>query len=125
MSAIRGIGHDLIEIDRIEKVHKEHGDRFLERIFTTEEIKYCFTNRDPYPSLAARFAAKEAVSKAIGTGIGREVNWKDIEVRREASGKPVVVLSRSLQAKFPGVDVLLTLSHTKKIASAFAILIQK
>ena len=124
MSAIRGIGHDLIEIDRIEKVHKEHGDRFLERIFTTEEIKYCLTHRDPYPSLAARFAAKEAVSKAIGTGIGREVNWKDIEVRREASGKPIIVLSRALQAKFPDTDVLLTLSHTKTVASAFAVLIQ-
>ncbi len=121
MNQILGIGHDLIEIHRIESVHQQHGDRFLHRIFTVEEIDYCFTFRDPYPSLAARFAAKEAVSKAFGTGIGHDLNWKDIEIQREASGKPILALSDLLKKKYSGTKVLITLSHTKEMASAFAV----
>jgi len=121
MTQILGIGHDLIEISRISSVHAEHGDRFLRRLFTPTEIDYCLAFQDPYPSLAARFAAKEAVSKAFGTGIGKEIGWHDIEVINEPSGKPVARLSESLQTRYPDTKILLTLSHTKGMASAVAI----
>ena len=122
--SIVGIGVDLVEIDRIEAAIARHGDRFLARIFTEEERSYCARAKRPGPCYAARFAAKEAVSKAFGTGIGERLSWQDIRVERRASGCPVVVLSGAGGdlARELGIDeVLLSISHSEKFAVAQAV----
>src|SRR6202044_2480321 len=88
-----GLGTDLIEIERIERSVERFGERFLERVFTSGEIAYCYAKKASAESLAARFAAKEAGAKALGTGISRGVSWKEFEVKRETSGKPTLHLS--------------------------------
>ena len=85
---VLGLGSDLIEIARIGASIERFGARFLERVFTAEEIAYCRTKKDAAESFAARFAAKEAGAKALGTGISRGIAWVEIEVRRELSGRP-------------------------------------
>src|SRR5580704_233781 len=97
---ILGIGIDIIEVARIEASHEKFGERFLNRILLPDEISYCLSHRKPGPFLAARFAAKEAVSKAFGTGIGAELGWQDIEIRRRESGEPYVVLHGKGQELF-------------------------
>jgi holo-[acyl-carrier protein] synthase len=119
-----GLGVDIIEVARIRTAIQRHGDRFHQRICTASEATYCLGMRDPAPFFAARFAAKEAVSKALGTGIGAQCSWLDIEVRRKASGEPFVVLHGvgAETAKRLGIArVLLTLSHTENYAVAHAI----
>src|ERR1700730_6642709 len=88
-----GTGVDLIEIERIAHSIERYGDRFLRRIYTDHEIAYCTSKRSSAESFAARFAAKEAGAKALGTGISRGVTWLEFEVRREASGRPTLHLS--------------------------------
>jgi holo-[acyl-carrier protein] synthase len=119
-----GLGVDIIEVARIRTALERHGDRFHQRICTSSEATYCQGMRDPAPFFAARFAAKEAVSKALGTGIGAQCGWLDIEVRRKASGEPFVVLhgAGAETARRLGIArVLLTLSHTENYAVAHAI----
>src|SRR5580700_352304 len=122
---ILGIGIDIIEVARIEASHEKFGERFLNRILLPGEIAYCLSHRKPGPFLAARFAAKEAVSKAFGTGIGAALGWRDIEIRRKESGEPYVVLheggGRLLEAR-KARAVLVSLSHTQAHAAAVAIL---
>ena len=89
---ILGVGIDLVEIGRIRQSILRFGDRFLRRILLPREIQYCSSHSDPAPSVAARFAAKEAISKAFGTGIGVELGWLDMEVGRLPSGAPHAVL---------------------------------
>src|SRR4249920_3873552 len=89
---ILGIGIDIIEVARIRASHEKFGERFLKRIFRPNEIVYCLSHRRPAPFLAARFAAKEAISKAFGTGIGEHLSWQDMEVGRKESGEPFVIL---------------------------------
>jgi holo-[acyl-carrier protein] synthase len=89
---IFGIGLDLVQISRIGSILNRWGDRFLERVFTRQEIDYCLLRKDPSPHLAARFAAKEAFLKALGIGYDQGVRWKDIEVTRNSSGRPEVQL---------------------------------
>src|SRR5579872_4190048 len=96
---IFGIGIDTIEVPRIARTIAEYGDRFLLRIFTSEEIAYCNSRRFSAEHFAARFAAKEAFAKAIGTGIRRGFIWKEVEVRKEYSGKPVIVLHNTMTKK--------------------------
>jgi holo-[acyl-carrier protein] synthase len=123
---ILGIGIDIVETERIRQMLTRHGDHFLERIFTSDERQYCAAMRDPAPFFAARFAAKEAVAKAFGTGIGAEVEWRDIEVQRAATGKPSVALSGAGAAfaeKLGVAEVLISLSHSEHYAVAQAILI--
>ncbi len=120
-----GVGVDLVDVDRIRKSRENHGDHFLEKVFTEEEREYCLGMSDPDPHLAARFAAKEAVSKAFGTGIGKEVGWLSVSVSREASGAPVVKLDDRAAAKMKamgGSHVLLSLSHLTNVAAAFAVI---
>ncbi len=81
-----GMGTDLIETRRVQESMDRYGERFLERIFTAGEIAYCMRKKNAAESFAARFAAKEAGAKALGTGISRGVSWKEFEVKREASG---------------------------------------
>ena len=88
-----GVGTDVIEIARISQSIGRFGDRFLARVFTPREIAYCRRKKNAAESFAARFAAKEAGAKALGTGISRGVSWLELEVAREPSGKPTLSLS--------------------------------
>jgi holo-[acyl-carrier protein] synthase len=122
---ILGTGIDIIEVRRIEAAHKKFGDRFLQRFLHPAEIAYCLSHKFPGPFLAARFAGKEAISKAFGTGIGRHLGWQDMEICRKESGEPYVVLhgkGRTLLRKRGGRIVHLSLSHSAKQATAMAIL---
>jgi holo-[acyl-carrier protein] synthase len=122
---ILGTGVDIIEVARIRASHERFGDRLIRRPLLHLEIEYCLSHRDPAPFIAARFAAKEAVSKAFGTGIGQQLGWHDVEVRKKPSGEPFVVLhGKGLELMTArGADQLhLTLSHTETHAVAFAIL---
>jgi len=122
---ILGIGTDLIEVERIRASHTRFGERFLRRILHPAEIAYCLSCHDPAPHLAARFAAKEAISKAFGTGIGGQLSWLDMEVGRRDSGEPFVILhgrGLDLLEKRNGRCVWLSLSHTQAHAAAVAIL---
>jgi holo-[acyl-carrier protein] synthase len=119
---ILGIGTDIIEIDRIRKTFQRYGDRFLARIFTRSESDYCLTKADPAPNLAARFAAKEAVYKAVNGVIGlRGIPWRDIEVVRAPSGAPSV---RLYGMDTNGLKIHLSMSHSRDYVSVVAILEQ-
>jgi holo-[acyl-carrier protein] synthase len=122
---ILGIGIDIIEVARIRSSHEKFGERFLNRILHPNEISYCLSHRDPGPFLAARFAAKEAISKAFGTGIGAQLGWQDMEVARKESGEPFVILHERGQALLQARGaraVLISLSHTQGHAAAVAVL---
>jgi holo-[acyl-carrier protein] synthase len=120
---ILGIGVDLVEVDRIAAAVGRHGQPFLDRIFTLQEIAACGTR---YERLAARFAAKEAVAKAFGTGIGAAMGFKDIEVVNEESGRPRVVLHGAAVATAAARDMAeihLSLSHTASHAIAQVVIV--
>ena len=122
---ILGTGIDLIEVERIRSSYQRFGERFLNRILRPSEIAYCLGHKDPAPHLAARFAAKEAISKAFGTGIGAELSWQDMEILRKDSGEPYVVLhggGQTLMQVRKGRIVHISLSHTINHATAVAIL---
>ena len=122
---ILGIGIDIIEVERIQKSFEKFGERFLKRILHPDEIKYCLSHRVPAPFLAARFAGKEAISKAFGTGIGAQLGWQDMEIGRKPSGEPFVILHEAGQKLLEtrgGRTVLISLSHTPVHATAMAIL---
>ena len=123
---VKGIGVDLTLIPRLRQMVERWDERFLRRVFTDEEIAYCRRRRDPIPHLAARFAAKEATLKALGTGLQLGVSWREMEVRRERGAAPTMVLSGRcrLIARAKGGDrVLLSLSHEGDYALAQAMLI--
>lgn len=118
---IIGSGIDMVEIDRIQQSMDRFGKRFLDRIFTPAELAYCLRKRNAAESLAARFAAKEAGAKALGTGISRGVNWHEIEVSREPGGRPNIQFSgRAAEiARHLGVArASLSLTHTASLAMA-------
>jgi len=122
---ILGIGIDIIEVARIQSSHEKFGERFLNRILRPDEIAYCLSYKTPGPFLAARFAAKEAISKAFGTGIGAKLGWQDMEIGRRESGEPFVILhgngEKLLQERGARI-ALISLSHTQQHATAVAIL---
>jgi holo-[acyl-carrier protein] synthase len=116
-----GTGIDLIEIDRIQKSMDRYGDRFLDRIYTQGEKAYCLRKRNAAESLAARFAAKEAAAKALGTGISYGVTWQEIEVTRELSGRPGLRFhgrAAQIAARLGVVNAALSLTHTDVLAMA-------
>jgi holo-[acyl-carrier protein] synthase len=122
---ILGLGIDVVEVRRIDAVWKRHGARFLDRVLLPAESAYCLGHKDPAAFIAARFAAKEAVSKAFGCGIGPSLGWHDIEVRRKESGEPHVVLhgkGRELFARRQASALHLSLTHTAGNSAAVAIL---
>ncbi len=122
---ILGTGIDIIEVGRIAASYEKFGERFVNRILLPDEIAYCLSHKNPAPFLAARFAAKEAISKAFGTGIGAALGWQDMEVRRKESGEPFVVLHGKGEKLFVargGKRLLISLSHTANYAAATAIL---
>src|ERR1700722_12191688 len=121
---ILGSGIDLTEIERVRKAVDRFGARFLDRVYTESEQTYCMRKRNSAESLAARFAAKEAGAKALGTGISHGVTWKEIEVTREMGQRPMLNFrGRAGElAEAMGVRrVELTLSHSRKLAIAVAI----
>lgn len=127
--AVLGIGIDLVENARIRESLEKFGDRFKRRIYLPAEQAYCDAKADPVLHYACRFAAKEAVSKAFGTGIGAALGWCDIEiVKREGSGEPLVHLhgggGELLKARGAS-RVLVSLTHTKDYSAAQAVLLRK
>ncbi|HAV42465.1 TPA: holo-[acyl-carrier-protein] synthase [bacterium] len=123
---IFGTGIDLVEIKRFADVVDRFGERFLKRVFTESELAYCLSRPNFEMHLAARFAAKEAVSKALGTGWG-SFSWRDIEVNNDPSGAPKVNLSggaAKIFAESKGEGMLISISHTKDMAIAQAIIIK-
>ena len=123
---ISGIGVDLVSIPRMRAVIERWQERFLARVFTEREIAYCRARRDPTPHFAARFAAKEAGLKALGTGLRLGVSWRELEVRRERGQAPVLVLSgrsRELGRARGGTRMLLALTHEGENALAQAMLV--
>lgn len=125
--SVVGIGLDLVEVARLERVVRRRGDRFLRRVFTDGELAYCAEGKDKFLRLAARFAAKEAVLKALGTGL-RQARWREVEVVREASGRPFVRLhgaSAALRDRLGVSDILLTMTHTATTAAAQAVALRR
>ena len=122
---VLGVGTDLMETKRIEVSIDRYGERFLERVFTTGEIAYCLRKKkNAAESFAARFAAKEAGAKALGTGISRGVTWKELEVRREENGRPTLHLS-GRAAELAGAmgvrRMQLSLTHSRELAMAVVV----
>jgi len=122
---IIGTGIDIIEVERVAASYKRFGDRFLKRILKESEIEYCLSHKNPAQFIAARFAAKEAISKAFGTGISEKIGWQDIEICKEDSGKPYVKLHNKglkLMEEYGATNLHISLSHTQNYATAIAIL---
>lgn len=122
---IIGSGIDLIEIERIRQSVERFGPRFLNRVFTKAEQAYCLRKRNAAESLAARFAAKEAGAKALGTGISRGVNWLEIEVVREPGGRPTLRFlgnAEKIADRLGVAHAALSLSHTAEISIASVVL---
>ncbi len=125
---IYGVGIDLVMTSRIEEALQRWGERFREKVFTPGEVQYCGQKRNPAPSFAARFAAKEAFVKALGIGIRRGVHWKDVEVRRGPLGKPVLQLHGRAQelCRIENIQgVFLSLTHDRTFSSAMVVLEKK
>ncbi len=122
---ILGTGIDIIEVERIAASVERFGERFLARVLLPAEIAYCNSHARPAPHIAARFAAKEAISKAFGTGIGAQLGWQDMEIGRHPSGQPYVILhgkGKDLFSSRAGRAVHVSLSHTAMHAAAVAVL---
>ncbi len=123
---VRGIGIDLVQISRMREVISRWEERFVRRVFTDGEIAYCRARRDPVPHFAARFAAKEAGLKALGTGLRLGIHWRELEVVRERGQAPTLVLSgRSYEIgrSRGGTRMLLALTHDGDYAMAQALLV--
>ena len=120
---IYGIGTDIIEVERIKNAIEKYGDRFLNRIFTDNEIKYCEDYKDKkFLHYAARFAVKEAFSKAIGTGLTQGFKFTEISIVNEKSGKPIVILDGAMKEKYSHYKIDVSISHTETNAVAFIVL---
>jgi len=122
--AIFGIGTDIIEVHRVQKAI-ESSERFRERVFSAEEIRYCSEKTNPWQSYAARFAAKEALFKALGTGWSGGMEWKDISVEQNEQGKPIIKVfnlvsdyCKANQIK----QIHVSLTHIKELAMAYVVL---
>jgi holo-[acyl-carrier protein] synthase len=122
---IVGMGVDIIEVPRVRAAIERFGERFTNRLFTEAEIRYCESKANKYERFAARFAAKEAALKAIGTGLSHGISWQDVEIVREPSGRPTLVF-RGKAGEFSsrlGVRrSSVSLSHTEQVAFAQVIL---
>ncbi len=123
--SVLGIGVDLVECARIERSIERFGEKFLHRVFTDGEVAYSMSMKFPARHLAARFAAKEAVSKAFGTGIGKAMGWRNIDVQKKPSGEPFLVFSgpaQELARQRAVTAAFVTLSHTEHHAIACIVL---
>ena len=124
-SMIVGTGIDIVEVERIARAIEQYGDRFLQRIFTEGERRYCESKANRIERYAARFAAKEAAMKALGTGWSHGIRWQDIEICREPSGRPTIKFhgnAAEFAAKLGATRVAVSISHTSAQAMAHVIL---
>lgn len=120
---ILGLGTDIVEVSRIEKaINKTSG--FVTKVFTPKEIEYCESKPNKYERYAGRFCAKEAISKALGTGV-RNFSLCDIEISNDSLGKPEVILYGALENKRDDIEIHLTISHCKEYGTATAIILSK
>ena len=118
-----GIGTDIVDVPRIEKSYAEYGDRFLQRVFTPTEIAYCERfGETRFLHYAARFAAKEAFSKAIGTGMRDGMSFKNVGIRNEPSGQPVIELFGVMLERWGNHVIHVSLSHTATIGLAVIVI---
>jgi holo-[acyl-carrier protein] synthase len=127
MAEIYGIGIDIVEVARVASAIEQFGERFLQRIFTPEETAYCQGKSTPAIHFAARFAAKEAVAKALGTGIGEWIAWTEIEVIRNEQGKPSIRLAAAAHERWQqrGIgQIQISISHTPHYAAANALVLR-
>ncbi|BET65252.1 holo-ACP synthase [Opitutales bacterium ASA1] len=123
-----GLGADIVEVARIQGVLERQGERFLSRVFTEEERAYCSGMKYPHKHYAARFAAKEAVSKAFTTGIGAELGWRSVSIHHGSRHEPLVRLDEQgerLLRRIGGTRVVISLSHTDKDALAVAAILRE
>jgi len=123
--AVRGIGIDVVRVQRIQENLERHGARFESRLFTPSELEYCKRHKDPVPHLAARFAAKEAVFKAIGTGLSGGVGWKQAEVIQPGGQQPRLELSGAALERFQAMGCErshLSLTHDGGMAIACVVI---
>jgi len=119
---VKGIGVDIIEIQRMQESIEQSGEQFLQRIFTKHEIEYCRSKLNAYQHFAARFAAKEAVGKALSTGLRGKFSWKDIEVVNDELGKPNIQLHGNLREALNTMSILLSISHSNHSVVAMAVI---
>lgn len=122
---IVGTGIDVAEVERVRQTIERFGRRFIERVFTVEEISYCESKANKVERYAARFAVKEAGMKAIGTGWNRGVRWRDVEVRRSPGSRPTIVFYGKAAEFFANLGATrahLSLTHTKEFAMAYVVL---
>ena len=123
--SIYGIGTDLVNINRVQKIYNKYGQKFVDKILLPEEKKLLQSNRDPVKFLANRFAGKEAAAKAFGTGFSQGVSWKDIGVTKNLSGQPKLIFSKKIKALFSQKEILsahISLTDDHPWAIAFVIL---
>lgn len=118
---ILGIGTDIIEVSRIRAGIERYPERFLNRLFTSQEQTYCLTHRDATPHFAGRFAAKEAIVKALGTGFSQGLSWLDFEIHPDNQGKPCVQYSEKVKHLFGSPKIMISISHCREYATAFAV----
>ncbi|GAB5403062.1 MAG: holo-ACP synthase [Aureliella sp.] len=123
LSTVIGIGTDIIECDRIEQMIEKHGDTFLKRVYTSDEISYCAGRKAANQHYAGRWAAKEAVLKALGTGWAHGIQWTDVEVVNQIGGKPEIVLAgvaSKISHEMGIKQMMISISHCKGYATAYA-----
>ena len=128
MSSILGIGTDITECLRIARMIERHGELFINRVYTSEEIKYCQSRKQTTQHFTGRWAAKEAILKALGTGWRRGISWRDIEIRNEPGGKPVVAVRGGVKdvVEQLGIgEIQVSISHCRSHATALAIAVGK
>ncbi len=124
MDHILGIGTDIVECPRIGKMIEQHGELFLRRVYTDREIRYCQARKHAIEHFAGRWAAKEAILKALGTGWSRGIAWTDMEVRNQTGGAPVVLIGGGAKevALQRGIrNILISISHCRTYATAYAL----
>jgi len=124
--SIVGIGTDIVECLRIAQMIERHGELFLARVYTDHEVQYCSARKAATQHYAGRWAAKEAVLKAFGTGWARGIRWRDIEVRNNAAGKPSIALgggAREICERLRIAEMQISISHCRTHATAFAVAI--
>jgi holo-[acyl-carrier protein] synthase len=125
---IIGIGTDITECLRIARMIERHGELFITRVYTPDEIVYCQNRKQATQHFTGRWAAKEAILKAIGTGWRRGISWRDMEIRNDPSGKPVVAVRGGVRDVFEKLgirEILISISHCRAYATAIAIAVGK
>lgn len=124
---IYGIGVDIVSIKRFREMYEKHGRRLLNKIFSQAEIEYILSKNSPYPHMAARFAVKEAYSKALGTGIGEHANFNEISTENDENGKPHILLYGKTKREIERLisdryEIHVSLSHEKEFAVAYVVI---